>query len=429
MTVPAGAWSRRGIRVTVVGAGVVGLSCAVELADRGAEVTVLDGAGVGTGASAGNAGWVTPFLATPRAAPGAVGAAARSMLRSDGPARIHPHLEASFVRWVLRFLRASRPAEHRRGTAALQHLARTAIPSFDRLADRGIQFEQHRAGLAVVAFTSRTLSECVTLHRTMTALGYRGAAEVLRGQEVREFDPAIHRDVAGLVHLTSERHVRPESLVRGLADAVRARGAAVHEHRPVHRVRSQGAEWTVEAGGGLEIVSDAVVVAAGFASRDLLAAMGVRLPLEAARGTSLTVRGEGTAPRHPLKLADRMIACSPFDSAVRLSGTFDIGARGTEVDRRRLRAVVTQGLRYLDSWQPTGTGVEWVGHRPTTPDDLPVIGPVPRRRGLFVSTGHGTLGVTLGPTTGDLLAREIVEGSSQELLAPFRPARFTAGAL
>ena len=410
---------------TVIGGGVVGLSSALELLERGEDVTVLEAAAVGQAASKGNAGWVTPFLSTPRAAPGVVGDAVRSMTRRGGPARIHPHLTPAFAVWMLRFLRASRPAAHRRGHRALQRLAATAIGAFDRLAERKVVFEEHRQGLSVVALSPATVAQYEQLHTRMAAEGYCGRIRVLRGGEVCEFDPAIRRDVAGVVHLVDERHVRPETLTRGLTEAIRARGGTVHEYSPVTGIAGVRGTWVVSTGNGLQIASDRVVVAAGWRSRDLLRPLGVDLPLEAARGTSLTARGEGTAPRHPLKLAEHMVACSPFDGEqVRLSGTFDVGARGARVNRRRLEAVVEQGMRYLEDWRPAEVCLEWVGHRPTTPDDLPVIGPVPGRPGLFVNTGHGTLGLTLGPTTGALLAEEICASRPQELLSPFRINRF-----
>ncbi|MBP2328945.1 hypothetical protein JOF56_009330 [Kibdelosporangium banguiense] len=120
---------------------------------------------------------------------------------------------------------------------------------------------------------------------------------------------------------------------------------------------------------GRHLECDRVVVAAGFASRALLKPLSVKVPLEAAKGTSLTAHGEGVAPARPFKLYERMVACSPFGSAVRLSGTFDIGRRDFALDRKRLDMVVRHGLSYLDSWRPAGAGIEWAGHRPTIVDD------------------------------------------------------------
>lgn len=415
------------MKISVIGAGVIGLSCAYELSELGHKVTVVDAGAAGAAASAGNAGWITPFLSAPRAAPGAVRDAVRSFTSTEGPARMRPHLEWGFASWVLQFLRASSKKRSTRATSALQAFARYAHDHVDSLLDRGVTFEHHTDGLGVVFKKATNLEHYEQLAARMRSLGYVGDISVHRGQDVVAFDPAIRHDVAGVLHLETERHVRPETLTGGLAKALAANGGALIEHDPVVRLvpRTAG-KWTVGTAEGRHLDADHVVVAAGYASRALLRPLGVQVPLEAAKGTSLTAYGAGTAPSHPLKLYEHMVACSPFGSAVRLSGTFDIGRRDSTLDRKRLGMVVRHGLSYLESWRPTEVDVEWVGHRPTTVDDLPVIGPVPGLPGLYLATGHGTLGVTLGPMTGALAAREIAQQEEQALLAPFRLTRFSS---
>lgn len=412
------------MRTTVVGAGVVGLSCAYELSEIGHRVTVVDAGTVGAAASAGNAGWVTPFLSTPRAAPGAVRDAVRSFTRTDGPARMRPHLEVGFAAWILRFLRASRKERDAAGAAALQRLARHAHSSFDSLLDRGVTFEHYTDGLGVVFKDQDNLAHYEQLLSRMRSLGYHGSASVYRGEDAAGFDPAIRRTVAGVLHLETERHVRPETLTHGLAKSLQDNGGEVIENESVRHISARAGEWRVVTELGRELVSDHVVVAAGRATRRLLAPHGVTVPLEAAKGTSMTARGHGTAPSHPLKLYEEMVACSPFGNAVRLSGTFDIGVRDSELSQRRLDTVVRQALTFFEDWRPTDVESQWAGHRPTTVDDLPVIGPVPRADGLYVATGHGTLGVTLGPATGALVAKEITHQEEQPVLRPFRVTRF-----
>lgn len=410
--------------VIVIGAGVVGLSCAYELSELGEDVTVIDSAGAGAAASAGNAGWVTPFLSTPRAAPGAFGDALRSFVNPEGPARMRPHPELGFVAWATAFLRASTATRNANGTAALQHLARTAHQHFDALAARGVSFEQHTDGLAVVFKQRENLEHYQQVVAKMRGLGYAGSITTYRGSDVASFDAAVNRAVAGVVHLENERHVRPETLTQGLAKSLQANGSRVVEHDGAVSVERESRRWTVVTESGQRHIGDTVVVAAAYPSRRLLRPLGVTVPLEAAKGTSMTARGSGTAPAHPLKLYENMVACSPFGDSVRLSGTFDIGARDFTLNRKRLDMVVRQGLTYLDNWRPTDIEVEWVGHRPTSVDDLPIIGPVHGCDGLYVATGHGTLGVTLGPVTGALVAREVARGEQQPELQPFRLSRF-----
>jgi D-amino-acid dehydrogenase len=414
------------VKITVVGAGVIGLSCAYELSSLGHEVTVIDAGAVGAAASAGNAGWVTPFLSTPRAAPGAVRDAICSFASPEGPARMRPHLEPGFASWVVQFLRASGKHPSGRSTASLQAFARQAHSHFDSLLERGVVFEHYTDGLGVVFKDAENLDHYGQLVEKMRSFGYVGDVSVFRGREVAEFDPAVRRGVAGVMHLRNERHVRPESLTGGLAKAIEANGGQVVEHDAVVRITRRAVSWLVDTADTRQVNADQVVLAAAYGTRELLRPLGIALSLEAAKGTSMTAYGEGTVPSHPLKFYENLVACSPFGNAVRLSGTFDIGRRDSALDRKRLEMVVRQGLSYLEDWRPTDVEVEWVGHRPTSVDDLPIIGPVPGHEGLYVATGHGTLGVTLGPVTGALAAREISERAEQPLLAPFRLTRFRA---
>lgn len=415
------------MKITVVGAGVVGLSCAFELQYEGHEVTVVDAGTAGAAASAGNAGWVTPFLSTPRAAPGAFRDALKSFTNFEGPARMRPHLEVGFASWALRFLRASAKNRSARAKAALQDFSRQAVTHFDSLEERGVEFEQYKDGLAVAFKDEKNLEEYLEVVKLTRSLGYTGDVSIHRDRQVHEFDPALSDQLAGVIHLESERHVRPEDLCSALGKAIINGGGALVEQDPVLELeRSTAGTWTTRTQKGRMITTDRVVVAAGFQSRDLLKCLGINVPLEAAKGTSMTARGEGIAPSHPLKLYENMVACSPFGDAVRLSGTFDVGARDDALNRRRLDMVVRQGLTYLQDWRPTEVEVEWVGHRPTSADDLPIIGAVPEQPGLYLATGHGTLGVTLGPLTGALVAREIISGEEKTSLTPFRLARFAA---
>jgi D-amino-acid dehydrogenase len=172
------------MKAIVIGAGVTGLSCAYGLARRGVDVTVLDSGRIGAGTSAGNAGWVTPFLSAPKAAPGAVRQAVRGSLHSGGP--------------------------------------------FDELTEHGVAFERHMSGLAIVAKTKAGYEQYRRLAALMVNDGYRGMVRCLRGAEVIDFKPAVRRDVFGIVHVLDDGHVGPETLTSGLTTQLRSGGASVH---------------------------------------------------------------------------------------------------------------------------------------------------------------------------------------------------------
>jgi D-amino-acid dehydrogenase len=220
--------------------------------------------------------------------------------------------------------------------------------------------------------------------------------------------------------------VRPETLLAGLERRLRERGVAIEEGAAVEGLRPAGDGWRVEtAGGSLE--ADRVVVAAGVWSPALLAPLGVRLPIEAAKGYSVTARGPGRRPHRPLYLTEAKVGVSPFDGALRLAGTLELGALDVSVDRVRVDAVASSASRYLRDWRPVDGRVDWAGLRPLAPDGLPVIGGVPDRPGLFVATGHGMLGITLAPATGEALAPLVVDDERPPELAPLGLERFARG--
>lgn len=408
------------MRVAVVGGGVIGLCVAHALRRRGAEVTVLDGGRCGDSASAGNAGWVTPGLSAPVPAPGVVRQALRWMLDPESPFLLRPRADPALLAWALGFWRSSRPAAHRAGLRATLELARPTPELFDRLRDDGVDFEMHADGLLFLVLDAAALEAWKRSYAELEALGYDGRVTVMGPREARDREPALTGEVAGALHAAVERHVRPETLTAGLIAHLRAGGAEIHEHRPVTGMRTLGDGWVLETPAGA-LDADRVVVAAGVWTRALLDGLGPRLPLEAAKGYSVTL--PAGAVREPLYLTEIKVGVSPFDDALRLAGTLELAGIDSSLDRRRVDAIVRGARRYLRLPERTA-GVEWAGLRPLAADGLPIVGAVPGHPGLFVATGHHMLGVTLAPATGEALAPLVVEDELVDALRPLGPGRF-----
>lgn len=215
--------------------------------------------------------------------------------------------------------------------------------------------------------------------------------------------------------------MRPESLVDGLVAYLRGARAELLEQVQVHSLVPGGggaSGWRVLTSAD-EIHADRVVVAAGVWSSALLARLGVRIPLEAAKGYSVTATGSGTRPLHALYLTEAKVGCSPYAEGVRLAGTLELTGIDLSLNRRRLDAIARAASVYLRDWSPQGLKLEWAGLRPLTPDGLPFIGAVPCFSNLYLATGHGMLGVTLAPATGEALAPLVLEDRLAPELAPF----------
>lgn len=410
------------MKVVVIGAGVVGLCTALALRREGAEVAVLDRILDAHGASAGNAGWVVPVLSAPLSGPGVLGDVVRASLHREGSVGVRP--AAGLLRWTVGFLRSSGRRRHRDGLRAVLDLAAGSVERFGELRASGVEFEMHRRGLLLAARTEHGMDEALALVDGARRAGYDGDTEVHTGASAGRLEPALSDSVHGAVFASAEAHVRPESVLAGLRAVLVAEGAELRGGVAVRGVERDGsAGWRVATSTG-PVPADRVVIAAGVPSAALLRDLGVRVPLLSGKGYSVTARGTGTAPVHPVKLLEANLACSPFDDGVRLSGMFELGGRGEGVRSRALRRIQAGAARYLRDWRPAEIGLRIAGLRPSTPDSLPVIGAVPGRDGVFVATGHGTLGLTLAPATAAALAPLVLHGEVAPVLAPFAVSRF-----
>jgi D-amino-acid dehydrogenase len=410
------------VRVIVIGGGAVGLCVAEALASRGAEVTVFERERCGSGASAGNAGWIARSLAVPVPGPGVIGESLRWLVNPSGPLWIRPTLSPAMLAWIARFVMSCTRPAYQRGLTALQRAAALAGPAFDRLAERGVEFELHDEPLVYPAFEQSELDHLWHVADELRGAGVGDPLDRLSATELLALEPALSGGVIGGVIARGDRRVRPEVLCDGVRRALVAGGAEVFEHASVDSLIRDGSTWIVES-QSIVRRADAVVLGAGVASRDLLAALDIRLPIAAAKGYSRTYPAHPTGPRHALYLEAPKVAISAFDGAVRVSGTLELGAHGLALSERRLAAITTAAQQALPGWEMPRRPMDWAGMRSLSPDGLPFIGPVPGWDGIHLAAGHATLGITLAPLTGELLADLLLDGRRSDLLAAFDPAR------
>lgn len=409
--------------MVVVGAGLIGLCTAWQLHRQGARVTTIDRGAAGGGCSLANTGWVVPALSAPVAAPGSIRQGVQMLLARDNPFRIHPRPSPALMRWLAAFVRSAQPARFGAGAAAILALNARTLEHYDELAASGVEFEMHKGGIIFLALDRGPL---LGAQERFRQIGYQGELELLDAEAVRHREPSVSAAVAGGLHIKPERYVRPETLCRGLVDALRSADAEVLEHAPVTRIERSGDVWRVRT-AGRELEADRVVIAAGIWSGDLTRSLGLSLPMQAGKGYSVTARGAGTPPAHALFFVEAMVGAAPYDSGVRLAGMLEITGIDARVDPRRVRLVYDAARTYLDGWDPRDAELEWAGLRPLPPDGLPIIGPVPGQDGLFLATGHGMVGLTLAPATAALVAPMVLEGTVAPELEPFSVQRFGRG--
>jgi D-amino-acid dehydrogenase len=410
--------------VVVVGGGVVGLCTAYYLAEAGLQVEVVERRALGSGASRGNAGWVCLSHSTPVPAPGVVRFALRSLGRPDSPLYLRPLPDPAFVRWLWRFWRSSTPAAFRRGYTAIAELNRTTFDLFDGLRAAGVETGLTRPGMVHAFLSPAEARHHLAVQRQMAHGRYPLPDDVVTGDEARLLDPALSPRVRAAYLVEGEGVVDPEAFARALGEALAASGVKIHENMEATGFRTEGDRVTALRTATGEIPCSAAVIAAGTRSSDLLGSLGHPLPLQAGKGYSFSVDLD-PAPRHTLYFGERRAVASPIGPTTRIGGTMELSGNNNRLDWRRIVAVALASRHYLGRWFDDPDDLvslirdPWVGGRPFLPDGLPVIDRVPRHDNAFAATGHGMLGVTLGPVTGHRLAEYVRTGRRPEALMPF----------
>ncbi len=409
--------------VLVVGGGVIGVCTAYFLAQRGANVTLLEKQAICSGASAGNAGWIFPSYSLPLQAPGSIRKALSTLFDPEGPFYIRPRLDRSLMSWGLKFLRASRASEVPRTFRINRDLSLASCSLYEDLA-KALEFDFGfvQKGLLLIFKSKKELQEAEKGVRLLESQG--GVGELLSLSEVREIAPQVTPELVGGIHLPADAHIDPAAFVKGMAAAVQKIGVRVVPDCEVLEMspscRATSCLMTTRG----EFRANQIVLAAGAWSTDLMRPLGLRLPVQSAKGYSVTVKRPDESFDIPLMLAEAKVAATPMGERLRFAGTLELAGLDLSINRRRVGAILAAVEDYLPDLKPTEHIETWRGLRPCSADGLPIIGRPKGLTNVVVATGHGMTGISHGPATGKLVA-EIVAGDKPSIdTEPFSPTRF-----
>lgn len=411
--------------IVVVGGGVIGLSCALELLERGREVTVLDAGRVGGGSSHGNCGTITPSHAPPLAAPGVVAEALRSLLKSDSPLYIRPRWDPVLWRWLGGFARRCNERDWRssaQAKGALLQVSRLALE--DWVHRFALDCEFRPSGL-VYAFRSNEMLERVARHNSLLAeLGI--AAEVWSGARLQREEPALRSSLAGAIHFPGDACLRPDQLIRSLAQKVCERGGEIREHSAVETLEADAVRARIQLADGQSLLAARLVLATGAWSPRWSKQLGLNMPIQPGKGYSITYSPPTLIPQRPLVLKERSVCVTAWGQGFRLGSTMEFSGYDERLDQARLGALERGAQEYLREAPGPARVEEWYGWRPMSLDDLPMIGPVPGQDSVIIATGHGMMGVSMSTATAQIVGAMISDDQPPLDPHPYRPERFQA---
>jgi glycine/D-amino acid oxidase-like deaminating enzyme len=390
----------------VLGAGVAGLASAVYLQRSGRQVLVIDPLPPAGGTSYGNAGLISSDTAVPIALPGMLGKVPRWLADREGPLIVRPAYFPTALPWLMRWIAASRLQRVLQISDAMRALHKDSLVCW-----RELLGAEHYADLIRPVGQVRLWEGEGAESRIEMMVAERHGIRVQRldADALRQIYPDISQNVShGLLVPGNAYTVNPQRLVRTLGMLLVEAGGEIIAERAM-KIIPHGS-------GGYRVITNIsnrsapkVVVATGAWTRELLDPLGIRVPLETERGYHAMMPAPNMTLPIPISVKNRGFGLTSMEDGLRAAGTVEIGGLRAPLDERRAMVLVAHAKRIFPKLE-TGEPSYWMGHRPSTPDSLPVLGEAPGRPGLFLSFGHGHFGMTGSPPSARLVS-QLVNGA------------------
>ncbi|ARP80585.1 amino acid dehydrogenase [Bordetella genomosp. 8] len=409
--------------LVVVGAGVIGLACARRAQQAGWRVTLLDRDFEGDRASHGNAGGIAVSESTPIAVSGFSLKAARWLLDPLGPLAIRLSHAPRLLPWLRVFNQVGRPEHFRRISRALAALNDRALADLAPLLDDlGLASQLHRRGALTVYETDAAYAADAGEWAWKRELGVRWRP--VSADELRQLEPALAPVFRHAIMLEDWAHVDdPLNIVRALRERIRQDGGQLVTADVAALALDDPGRPAALGRDGRRHAADRVVVAAGAWSGALARSVGDRVLLESERGYNTTLPAATGMLDREVIFAERKFVATPLAIGLRIGGAAEFAGLDAAPNYRRSDALLALARRYLPGMDERDAR-RWMGHRPATPDSLPVIGASPASDRVLYAFGHGHLGLTQAATTGAIVGDLLADDDPRIDLRPYSISRF-----
>ena len=403
------------MQVVVIGGGVIGVCTAYFLAEAGHEVVLIERHGnVAEQASFGNAGIVAPAYATPWAQPGIARQFLSYIFKHEAPVLLKPSMDPALWRWLRLWVAECELQQYRTNLNRMQRVASYSRDVLLQLRERErFDYEQTR-GYIQLFRTERDVALAQPLLDLLTEQG--SLLNLLDAAGARAIEPGLSADtpLAGGLHLPDDETGNCSLFTKQLKLAAQAIGVTFHFGSTVMALSAHERRVGLQV-EDREFSADAVVVAAGVESTQLLAQLGIQVPLYPVKGYSATanIKNFEQAPLSAVMDEAYKVAISRMGTRLRIAGLAEFGSRPLEMREAALRTLIKVG----EDWFPDAANYRnaqfWCGTRPMLPDGPPLLGATPVKN-VYVNIGHGPTGWVMAAGSGKLVA-DIVSGREPEI--------------
>jgi D-amino-acid dehydrogenase len=413
------------MKVSIVGAGVIGLSCAYYLRKEGHEVTVIDSGDITTGCSFGNMGYVSPSHFVPLATPGIVAQGIKWMFNSSSPFYIRPRLNIDLIRWGLTFYRSANNRTLAKNILPLNNLLQLSrLLVNEWKADLGDSFGLDEKGCWMLYKNEKTGDHEKHLAEQANKLGLKTL--ICTAAEVQDYEKETEVNIAGGVLYLDDCYVDPPKLMRSLHQRLELNGVQFQLNSTVTGFEKKQQKISAVLAGNQKIETDEVIIANGSWMTSISKLLGLKILMQPGKGYSYYYNGLQSNLVYPSILVDDRVATTPYDRSLRIGGTMELSGHSDNILPKRVMAIYKAFNKYYPKLilPVPDPQKAWFGYRPVTPDGLPYIGRHRRYNNLSFAGGHAMLGVSASMGTGKLIS-ELINGRPSTIdINAFNPARF-----
>lgn len=409
--------------IVVIGGGAIGLSAAYYLQQAGHSITVLEKGRYEDGASHGNAGMLVPSHVVPLAAPGVIAQGMRWLFKRDSPFRIKPRPDPALAAWLWKFRSFCNPQHVEAAMPLLRDLSLASVDLFASLAAE-LPFYFERRGLLMLHHTEKGETENRKYATLAASVGLE--TRILDTAALRAIEPHVQPPATGAVYYPQDAQINPNQFIAAIRARLEKAGVRCISNAPVTGLEQRANTVVSVKTSDADFPADEVILAAGSWSQKLAVMLNINLPIQPAKGYSITIDAADPSPQIPMILTEAKVTVTPMDNQIRFGGTLELAGFDPAVDRVRAGAILQTAKQYYPAITPASieTNEIWAGYRPCTPDGLPLIGRSTSCKNLVIATGHAMIGMTLAPITGQLVAQLVNEETPSIFIDALNPERF-----
>ena len=394
--------------VVIIGGGIIGNFVAYYLSNQDLDITIVDDQPSMPPASYGNCGLITPSHIMPMNQWGVILKGLRWLGKKQAPLRIKPQASLSFLSWFISF--ALHSNAHSRNNAAKKRyelLTKSKELYEDFFRKEKIQCNWKNQGI-LYACTSKEGFK--SLRKEAQFLDkFKLSNEVLSKEELLKIEPSLSNQIIGGAAFKTDGWLNPSDLISGLRAINIRNGVSYLKGSVMGFSTSNSCIKKLQTSIG-EIDAKHVVIANGAKSPLLVKKLGIHLPIIPGKGYNITYDKQvKNQPQSPIYMVEKKVVATPWESGFRLGSTMEFSGYDLKLDEIRLATLKQASQLYLRTELQNANPVPWAGWRPMTSNELPIIQASKNHKNLVLATGHGMLGLSMAPVTGQMVNELINE--------------------